>query len=107
MISMETIRAMAALIAARFNPERVILFGSFARGQASEESDVDLLVEVHQDERAKGRGNPIHRALAEGFLVPTDVIIRTSSSVSKHRDNPYSVVYQALREGVVLYDKRA
>lgn len=75
MISQETIRAMSALIVAQFHPERIVLFGSHARGQATEDSDVDLLVEVESDPRPDGRGNPIHRALADIFRVPTDVLI--------------------------------
>ncbi len=107
MISMDTIRAMADFIVSRFDPERVVLFGSYARGQATEDSDVDLLVEVSADPRPDGRGNPIHRALAERFGVPTDVVIRTRAAVEKYRGNPYTVIHQAFTEGTVLYDKHA
>jgi predicted nucleotidyltransferase len=107
MISIATIRDMTDLIVARFDPERVVLFGSFARGEATEDSDVDLLVELGGDELLKGRGNPIHHALALAFRQPTDVILRTSDEVRKFRDNPYTVIHRAFSEGIVLYERNA
>jgi predicted nucleotidyltransferase len=102
---MDTIQAMADFIVAKFHPERIVLFGSYAAGTATEDSDVDLLVEVRVDPRVDGRGNPIHRALAETFVVPTDVFIRTTESVEKYRHSQNSIVHEALTTGTVLYEK--
>jgi len=44
MVSTEAIRDLSARIAERFHPEKIVLFGSYAYGTASEDSDVDLLV---------------------------------------------------------------
>lgn len=107
MIGMETIQALAMLIVERFDPERVILFGSHARGEANENSDVDLLVEVREDRRPAGPGNPVRRAIAEHFVLPVDVVVRTSTTIRRLRDTRYSLVYQAIRDGVVLYDRNA
>ena len=46
MLPRETIDEMARKIAERFHPERIILFGSYARGKATEESDLDLYIEL-------------------------------------------------------------
>jgi predicted nucleotidyltransferase len=107
MISQEKIQAMVNRIVERFHPERIVLFGSYARGEATEDSDVDLLVEVETDPRPNGMGNPIDRMLAEEFRVPTDVIIGTREQVRKYKDNPYSLIHFAFAEGRVLYEKRA
>lgn len=107
MVDFKTIQEVAGLIAERFKPERVILFGSYARGQAHENSDVDLLVEFPSDQQPQQPGNPVRRAIAERFVLPVDVIIRTTDSVRKFRDDPYSLVYHAIRDGVVLYDRHA
>ena len=48
-IDRATIQAIAQLIVERFNPEQVILFGSHARGEVGEHSDVDLLVVLRDD----------------------------------------------------------
>jgi predicted nucleotidyltransferase len=105
-IDLATIRDVAQLIVERFAPERVILFGSYARDQAGDHSDVDLLVEMRLSDRST-RGNPVRRAIAERFVLPMDIVIRTPEAVAKHRDNPYSLVHQALKEGIILYDRHA
>ena len=87
--------------------EMIILFGSYARGEANENSDVDLLVVVRGDREPQGRGNPVRRAIAKQFVLPVDIVIRTAETVQRFRDDPYSVVYHALKDGVVLYDKHA
>ena len=48
-IDRATIQAITRLIVERFNPEQIILFGSHARGEANEHSDLDLLVVMHLD----------------------------------------------------------
>lgn len=104
-IDMQTIRAVARLVAERFAPERVVLFGSYARGQAGAHSDIDLLVELRSE--PPSRGNPIRRAIAECFVLPVDVVVASSRSITQCQQDPYSVVHQALKEGVVLYDRHA
>ena len=105
-ISQTTIQDMAQFIAERFDPEQIILFGSYARGEANAHSDIDLLVIIRAATESQ-RGNPIRRAIAERFVLPVDVVIRTTEAVARHRDDPYSLIYQALGEGVVLYERRA
>ena len=100
------IQAVARLIVERFDPELVILFGSHARGQAGLHSDVDLLV-VMRGEVEEGRGNPIRRAIAERFVLPVDVIIRSPEALDQQRQDPYSLIHKALEEGEVLYERPA
>lgn len=104
-IDMQTIRAVARLISEQFDPERVVLFGSFARGQAGAHSDIDLLVELRSLPATEG--NPIRRAIAERFILPVDVVVASSESVTQYQHDPYSLIHQALSEGIVLYDRRA
>ena len=102
-----TIQAVAWLIAERFDPEQVILFGSHARGEAGEHSDVDLLVVLRADRVQQGPGNPIRRAIAEHYVLPVDVIIRSPEVIAEQRNDPYSLIHQVLAEGVVLYERSA
>ena len=105
-IDRATIQAIAQLIVERFNPEQIILFGSNARGEIGEHSDVDLLVVLRADVRWPQRGNPIRRAIAEHFVLPIDVIIRSPQVLAAQRNAPYSFIHKVLKEGEVLYERR-
>ena len=72
-----TVQAIAQLIAERFDPEQIILFGSHARGEVGAHSDVDLLVVLRTDAEWPQLGNPIRRAIAERFVLPVDVVVRS------------------------------
>lgn len=100
------ITAIANLIVERFDPDQIILFGSYARNEAGKHSDVDLLVVLPEEsDWKKQRGNPVRRAIAERFVLPVDVIVRSPASVSRQRDDPYSLINTILDEGEVLYER--
>ena len=105
-IDKTAIQAIAQLIVERFNPEQVLLFGSHARGEVGKHSDVDLLVVLRADVGQAERGNPIRRAIAEHFVLPVDVIIRSPEVLAAQRNDPYSFIYKVLKEGEVLYERR-
>ena len=100
------IQAIVQPIVERFKPEQVILFGSHARGEAGAHSDIDLLVVLRTDTGRSQRSNPIRRAIADHFVLPVDVIIRSPEAIAAQRNDPYSLIYQVLREGTVLYEPR-
>jgi len=106
-IDRATIRAMAQLIVERFDPEQIVLFGSHARGESSEHSDVDLLVVLRSDAVEPQRGNPIRRAIADRFVLPVDVMIRSPEVLARQRKDPHSMIHKVLEEGEVLYERRA
>lgn len=100
------ITAIANLIVERFDPEQIVLFGSHARNEAEKHSDVDLLVVMREvADLPKNRGNPVRRAIAERFVLPVDVIVRTSASIARQREDPYSLINTILNEGEVLYER--
>ena len=105
-IPMETIREMGKLIGERFNPERVILFGSYARGEATIDSDVDLMVVMESDAPRFERSLPIRDAISERWIEPVDVIVRSPRAMARSKEIPYTLEYEAAREGVTLYEKR-
>ena len=106
-IDRTTIQAIMQLIVERFNPEQVILFGSHARGEVGEHNDVDLLVALRNDAGQSQRGNPIRRAIAEHFVPPVDVVIRSPEVLAAQRNDPHSFIHKVLGEGEVLYGRRA
>ena len=76
---------------------RVILFGSHARGEAGEHSDLDFLVIEPEVEDVVQESVRLHRALQRG--VYADVIVRSEESVREWRDVYGTVINSALREG--------
>jgi predicted nucleotidyltransferase len=95
----EAIRTLAEAAA----PERILLFGSYARGDATDDSDLDFLViEPHVDDRAKEMVR-LRRTLRP-LRVPADVLVYSSDDVARWGDQPGSALYWALREGRVVYE---
>ena len=83
-------------------PDRIILFGSAARGAIGPDSDIDLLV-VKADVSHRGRlAEEIYMSLF-GIPVPVDVIVVTPDDIDRHRDSVGLVIRPALREGREVY----
>ncbi|MBS3813579.1 nucleotidyltransferase domain-containing protein [Candidatus Bipolaricaulota bacterium] len=87
------------------DPEKIILFGSGARGDMDKNSDLDLLVVKKAAHRRKVAGD-IYMNLV-GFGHPVDVIVVRPEDIDRYRDLPYLVIKQALDEGKILYDKES
>ena len=86
------------------DPERIVMFGSGARGHMSRNSDVDLLVVKSGVNRLK-LAQRIYANL-HGVGEAVDVIVVTPEDVERYRDSTAVVVGPALREGKVIYDAR-
>lgn len=99
-----TIREMADKIAQTFQPEQIILFGSYAKGTATESSDVDFLVVMESNLPPPRRSVPIYRLLVD-YLVPLDILVRTRAEMEKYAGLPYSLAGTARREGTILYER--
>jgi len=105
MLPRATIREIADKIAARFQPKQIILFGSYARGEAHEHSDLDLLVVVDSVAPRGRRSAPILKMLAEHYAEPIDVVVRSRQSLDDWQAVPGSFAEQVLTEGITLYDQ--
>lgn len=107
-VSDDLLRQMARVIVREVEPERVILFGSHARGEARPDSDVDLLV-IEREPFGKLRSRRreaalLWRALSR-FPVPKDIVVYSQEEAAACRDSPGHIVAEALREGRVLYER--
>lgn len=81
MISFSQIQVFSQQIAEKFRPERIILFGSYAYGQPTEDSNVDLLVILPFEEMPVQKAIAIRQQVRSSF--PLDLIARTSEQVQQ------------------------
>lgn len=102
----EKVKEMVRRIVEQFHPEQVILFGSYARGQAGPDSDVDLLVVMPVSGSKRKVAVEIDLALA-GMGLPKDIIVVTPEEMARSRDIIGTIVYPAVREGKIIYDRAA
>lgn len=96
------IRRIVRRIVERFEPERVILFGSHARGDAGPDSDVDLLVVMEVQGSKREKRLEIQATLAE-WSIPLDVIVTRPVDFLWRKDMVGTIEWPATREGKVLY----
>jgi len=98
------IREMVKRIAERFDPERIILFGSHARGEAGADSDVDLLVVMKIEGSKRAKQLELHSVLGD-IHVPKDVIVSTPEEFEWRKDVVGTIEWPATHGGKVLYAK--
>jgi uncharacterized protein len=98
------IQKMVAHIVRRFNPEKIILFGSQVRGQAGPDSDVDLLIVMPLNGTKRETQVAVRVALHD-IQVPKDIIVSPPSEFQWRKDVVGTIEYPAWHEGKVLYAK--
>jgi len=86
------------------DPERIILFGSYAYGKPRGESDLDILVVMDSDLPRYKRSVPIYKALAD-LLIPMDILVYTPQEIEDWSDVPQAFITSILRKGRVIYEK--
>lgn len=84
------------------NPLKIILFGSAARGDTSEGSDIDVLVVVPNGTHRRRTAQKLYRELT-GMGVPFDVIVATPVDLETHKDNIGLIYSTVLQEGREIY----
>ena len=101
----ETIIAtMVERIVGRFQPSRVVLFGSQARGDANEWSDVDLLVVMGNVPDKRRAAVEIRRLLGD-LPISKDIVVTTPDEIARRGYMVGTVLHAALREGKVVYER--
>jgi len=96
---------MVKRIVAKFDPDRIILFGSHARGDAGPDSDVDLLVVMPVEGSKREKQLEVRMALGR-LGVPVDIILSRPEDFEWRKDYVGTIEHPAWREGKVLYSSR-
>jgi predicted nucleotidyltransferase len=107
MVSREIIQEATKRLIENFDPERIILFGSYARGTADEHSDVDFMVLT----RRAGKQNRL-RMMTEmdealgGLGIAKDIVVLTPEEFEIDKDIPGTIARYASKEGKLLYERK-
>jgi len=102
MVDLARIGEVSQRIAREFHPDRIVLFGSHARGMAGEDSDVDLLVVMPFEGKAVTKSVEIRLKVRPGF--PLDLLVRTPEKVQERLAMGDGFMREILETGKVLYE---
>lgn len=103
MVERAKIRSFSNAVAKQFQPRKIILFGSYAHGKPTEDSDVDLLVIMNRTRyRGERMSLRIRNAIPAGF--PLDLLVRTPGFINKRLTWGDSFTRDILDHGEVLYE---
>lgn len=103
-INEDLISDITRLIIKAVDPEKIILFGSYAYGKPSKNSDLDILVIMRSKLPRYKRSVPIYKVLA-GMLIPKDIIVYTPQEVEEWSDVPQAFITTAVTRGKTIYEK--
>ena len=98
---------MVRRIREQFSPDRIILFGSHARGDARQDSYIDLLVLFPDVENPRARAAELYAALVGCSVLPKDIIVSTTTRFERYRNVVNTVYWSSAHEGKLLYERAA
>ena len=102
MVNMNDIAEFSRQIAEEYHPERIVLFGSYAHGTQTPDSDVDLLVVMPFEGRSVERSVEMRLRFRPPF--PVDILVRTPDKVRQRIEIGDTFMRDILQSGKVLYE---
>jgi len=105
MVALSDLEQLSRKIAANFDVEKIILFGSYANGTATEQSDIDLLVVANIDMPYVERYCAVRKTIGD-FPAGFDLIINSPREYEKWRRVINNITYFADKYGKVIYERR-
>lgn len=106
-VTRRQINAVVRKIVDEFNPEEIILFGSYAYGKPTIDSDVDVLVVMETDERPAKRASRVVGAILDVKTFPMDILVRTPQEIEHRLAIGDFFIQEIVGMGKVLHERRA
>ncbi|MFC1974909.1 nucleotidyltransferase domain-containing protein [Chloroflexota bacterium] len=102
MISEETIQEATRRLAKAAMPEKIFLFGSYARGDAREKSDLDFLVVERKVKNRRKEMVRLHDTI-RSMRIPVDILVVSQSTFDEWANVPGTIIHKAVSEGKLCY----
>ncbi len=106
MLTTAQLNDIVKILVTNCHPEKIVLFGSYAKGTANENSDVDLVIIKKTDLPGFKRPIEFQKALRAGgrrWLIPMDILVYTPEEIEKYGKNPISFIHEIFSTGKTLY----
>jgi len=103
-VTEEDLQEVVRRIVKTFDPERIVLFGSYASGEPTPDSDIDLLIVMENGERPAQRSARIARVLLD-VPFPIDILVRTPEDLQHRLSIGDYFIQEILEQGQVLYER--
>ena len=102
MFRYDKVQATIEIIVREFNPEKIIIFGSVAKGTADEHSDLNILVVLDTDESHYRRPSRIYKAVSR-VRIPKDIFVLTPEEFQRGKEKRLSFMHEIVRTGKVVH----
>lgn len=102
MVKRQSIKTFVNQVAAQFHPKRVILFGSYAYGKPTPDSDVDLLIVMPHEGHPAVQAGEIRKHIRAGF--PVDLVVRSPKEIRKRLSMGDFFIREIMERGQPLYE---
>ncbi len=103
MVTQEQISEITKRIVGNFKPQKIILFGSYANGTPTEESDLDLLIIKDSNIPSRLQNRKVRKILFD-LRIPIDVIVKTPEEFQTYKNIIGTIIYPANKFGKVIYE---
>jgi len=100
-----TLRHLVNILVREVEPDRIILFGSRARGENEEQSDYDICILKTGVIKRRNLAKQIYRLLYD-FNVPVDVIVETPERFEQLKENRFLIYKDIAKHGQVIYERK-
>jgi uncharacterized protein len=104
MIDNNKISELVSKIANGYNPDKIILFGSYATGTANEDSDVDLLIIKDSNLTRPERTFQVRKMLY-GMMIPLDILVYTPHEIQESQKSKLNFLHEVLTTGKTVYER--
>lgn len=105
MINKTKISDIVQKIAENYDPDKIILFGSYANNTANEDSDLDFIIIKDTNIPKHKRGRDVRRYIL-GAMVPIDLKVYTPKEFEKESNSKFSFLHSVIKNSIVLYERQ-